>query len=85
MKLEIIEVNKLPENFEKLIKESVEEGHNFVSNTKKEWLSGKNSFSQNSECFFLAYDDDTLIGCGGVNIDPYTVDKTIGRVRRKLM
>jgi len=81
MNLKIIKTEQLPKSFDKLIQVSKEEGYRFVDKTKQEWHSGKNSFSKNGEAFFLVYDGEVLVGCGGVNIDPYTDNAKIGRVR----
>lgn len=60
---------------------SIKEGHLFVDKTLVDWNSGKNRFSKNGECFLLAYENSRLIGCCGVNVDPYLKEETVGRLR----
>lgn len=58
------------------------EGHRNIRTLVAEYISGKNRFSRPGEALFGAYEDDGLIGIGGLNIDPYEDSETIGRVRR---
>lgn len=61
--------------------EASNEGHNFVQKTIDDWNNGQNSFSKKNEIFFGVFYDSDCIGIGGLNIDPYTTDRKIGRVR----
>lgn len=45
------------------------------------WDSGTNRFNRDGEVFFTARTHGKLIGCCGLNIDPYVTDPRIGRVR----
>lgn len=47
-----------------------------------EFESGANTFAGSGEALFCAYGDQQLIGCCGLNIDPYAGDPKVGRVRR---
>lgn len=67
----IKEIRELPSEFSTLIDASVIEGHSFVRRTKDDWFSRKNMFDRTGEVFFLAYDEMNLIGCCGLNVDPY--------------
>lgn len=77
----LIKETHLPTEFSSLVEESILEGHNFVKKTLDEWNSGKNQFNRPSECFYLAYIDNQLVGCCGLNLDPYTKDHNTGRIR----
>lgn len=76
----LIAVNKLPDCFNALILASTNEGHSFLIKTSKEWKNDLNSFNKKGESFYLAYLQAEVIGCCGVNIDPYTSEH-IGRIR----
>ena len=76
------EIKCLKINFLKRLSiEASTEGHDFVQKTIDEWNNKQNNFSQEGEIFFGAFDAGDCIGIGGLNIDPYTVDRKIGRVR----
>jgi GNAT superfamily N-acetyltransferase len=79
--MRIISVKTLPKEFDFLVKASVDEGQSFIKRTKDDWENGKNKFDKHGEVFFLAYQNDQVIGCGGVSIDPYTLDQSVGRIR----
>ncbi len=64
-----------------LAKKAELEGHNFVQRTILEWESGKNDFSKKGEILFGIFDSDLCVGIGGLNIDPYVNDSSLGRVR----
>ena len=76
------EIKCLEINFLKILAiEAHTEGHNFVQKTIDEWNNGQNNFSQDGEFFFGAFFKGNCIGIGGLNIDPYSADRRIGRVR----
>ena len=76
------EIKCLEINFLKgLAIEAGTEGYDFVQKTIAEWNNGQNNFSQDGEFFFGAFYKGDCIGIGGLNIDPYTLDCKIGRVR----
>ena len=78
----IKEIKCLKINFlTELAIEASTEGHNFVQKTIDDWNSGQNNFSKERELFFGVFYKGDCIGIGGLNIDPYTTDKKIGRVR----
>ena len=79
--MEIIRVTTLPPSFIELVEEFLVEGHGFVKRTQEEWVSGKNTFSQPGEVFYLAYRAGKIVGCCGINIDPYTTNSQVGRIR----
>ncbi|MES5927158.1 GNAT family N-acetyltransferase [Bacillus cereus group sp. MG9] len=65
-----------------LVQESKEEGFNFLLKLKNEYESKRNTFSKTGECLYGIFREDTLIGIGGLNQDPYTKNNKIGRLRR---
>ena len=65
-----------------LVEESKEEGFNFLIKLINEYESKRNTFSKTGECLYGIFREDTLIGIGGLNQDPYTKDNKIGRLRR---
>lgn len=67
--------------FEPLIKRSTEEGYNFVQKLWDEYQSGDNDFRGTGDVLLGIYQDDQLIGVGGVHRDPYLNQPTIGRIR----
>jgi len=73
MTLLIYEVREsLPDDFENLLSDSVEGGHQFLQRPQTEWLSGANRFSKAGERLVIATKQGWLIGVGGINVDPYT-------------
>lgn len=79
--MQIKPITELPKSFARLELESKAQGFNFLEKMNLEWKSGKNRFAQPGEILLGAFKDGNLIGIGGVNIDPYLDDKTIGRIR----
>ncbi|AGY58799.1 acetyltransferase, GNAT family [Gloeobacter kilaueensis JS1] len=71
----------LPEGFEALLTDSLNDGYQFLQRLKDEWFSGANCFARPGECLRAACEEDRLIGIGGINIDPYLNDPTRGRIR----
>lgn len=60
--------------------EAREEGYRFVQRLISDAQSGQNLFKGDGEIFLGAFINGQLIGCGGVNIDPYS-DQRLGRLR----
>ena len=57
------------------------EGYPFVQKTITEWKNGTNAFSKPGEKLWGLFVDDTCVGIGGLNQDPYVRDALVGRVR----
>ncbi len=57
------------------------EGISFITTMIDEWNSGKNNFMKDGEVLFGAYIHNECIGIVGINIDPYTDNPNLGRVR----
>src|SRR3984893_14804035 len=71
----------LPDDFENLLADSLDNGHQFLQRLQTEWLSGANRFSRPGERLLAAVERNRLIGVGGINIDPYLSDTAKGRIR----
>ncbi len=71
----------LPDDFLILESESKIEGFRFLEKMKTEWASGKNRFNKTGEALYGIFENDKLVGIGGINIDPYLNEQSIGRVR----
>jgi len=64
-----------------LVAESEAQGLRFVRRLADEWASGANRFDRPGEALFVARDDGRVLGVGGLNLDPYAAEATVGRVR----
>ena len=58
------------------------EGYRFLNRLVQDLESGENRFDKSGEALFGVYESNELIAVGGLNVDPYSVDKRVGRVRR---
>lgn len=65
---------------EKLADEARAQGYFFIDRLLDEARCGKNLFENFGECFCGVFAGHLLVGCGGINKDPY-VDQNIGRLR----
>ena len=75
--------NQLPENINRLVFESKREGFRFLERLVDDFLVGTNTFSASGEILYGVFDEiGNLVGVGGLNKDPYSTDKTLGRLRR---
>ena len=77
----IIRISDLPDRFDLLVHESLSEEFHFLHKMKNEWRSGVNLFSKDGEIVLGAFHGDLIVGICGVNIDPYSDDQNIGRLR----
>lgn len=71
----------LPKEFSILEQEALAQGHQFLSKMRREWQEGKNRFDRENEVLLAAMDENRCIGIGGVNVDPYLEDPSVGRIR----
>lgn len=71
-------------NFEyrHLVKDSKEEGFNFLIKLINEYENKINAFNKTGECLYGIFQEEKLIGIGGLNEDPYTVYNKVDRIRR---
>ena len=70
-----------PKTFEPLVAESRAAGISFVERLVREWRDGTNRFDRVGEQLLGSFEGEALIGCGGINVDPYTNDPKLGRIR----
>jgi len=64
-----------------LLAESEQAGLRFVRRLVDEWASGANRFDRPGEKLFGAWVDRRVVGVCGLNVDPYTAEEHVGRVR----
>jgi GNAT superfamily N-acetyltransferase len=64
-----------------LLAESEQAGSRIVRRLVEEWASGANRFDRPGEALFAARIDGRLVGVCGLNVDPYSADPRLGRVR----
>jgi GNAT superfamily N-acetyltransferase len=74
-------VSDRPPDLEELPTASLQEGNSLVHTTLDDWEDGANRFDQPGEAFLLAMLDDAIVGICGLNIDPYSDDPKLSRIR----
>lgn len=75
--------NLLAVDIKPLLIESKEEGFRFVERLFSDYRDGTNTFQKNGEALFGVFsENDDLIAIGGVNTNPYSNIKGVGRLRR---
>ncbi|HDR6277959.1 MULTISPECIES: GNAT family N-acetyltransferase [Bacillus cereus group] len=74
--------NLMKYEFKYLVQESKEEGFNFLKKLINEYENELNTFNKSGECLYGIFQGEKLIGIGGLNVDPYTENNKIGRLRR---
>ena len=80
--MDITRVIDLSDEIRELAKIASADGHQNIETLINEFDSGVNRFNKPGEALFGAYDAASIIGIGGINIDPYCALPTVGRVRR---
>jgi GNAT superfamily N-acetyltransferase len=70
-----------PDALATLIAESEASGLRFVRRLVDDWATAANRFDRPGEALFVARDGSAIVGVGGLNVDPYTADAAVGRVR----
>jgi ribosomal protein S18 acetylase RimI-like enzyme len=68
-------------SFTTLVAESERSGLRFVRRLIAEWASGTNRFDQPGEALYAARVNGEVVGACGLNVDPYTAEGRVGRVR----
>ncbi|MCZ6643720.1 MAG: GNAT family N-acetyltransferase [Gammaproteobacteria bacterium] len=58
------------------------DGHRNINTLISEFEAGVNCFDKPGEALFGAYNGTTIVGIGGVNIDPFENLAVVARVRR---
>lgn len=61
--------------------EATAQGFEFVGRLLDEFVNGRNRFDKAGEALFIVRNGDALAGIGGLNIDHYANDPSVGRVR----
>lgn len=69
-------------NVSKLIQESEKEGYRFVSRLASEYEDGTNRFSEQGEALYGVWDDEELVGIGGLNRSTTSADDNSARLYR---
>jgi GNAT superfamily N-acetyltransferase len=64
-----------------LLEDAARGGFTFVARLVSEWERSENRFDREGERLFGAYRGELLVGCGGINVDPYVDDPRLGRIR----
>ena len=75
-------IKTLPEDIQELSAPAIHEGLQFVARLVEEFRSGSNTFSGPGEALFEVRVLGKLLAIGGLNVDPYTSNRGVGRVRR---
>ncbi len=79
-----IEVRKISdliqEDVSKLVQESEKEGYRFVSRLVSEYKDGTNTFREEGEALYGAWDGEVIVAIGGLN--RHSVDSTSARLHR---
>ncbi|WP_191559660.1 GNAT family N-acetyltransferase [Metabacillus idriensis] len=70
------------EEISNLLDESKREGFRFLERLAAGYQSGDNKFKKPGEMLLGAFHNETLIGIGGINQDPYSQNEKAGRIRR---
>jgi GNAT superfamily N-acetyltransferase len=69
------------EAFGSLLEESRLEGYWMLVRLRDGWERGASRFGRRGELLLGAWQDKTLAGVGGLNVDPYVEERREGRVR----
>lgn len=67
--------------FQTLREKSLAEGFSMLRRLQDHWHDGSNTFSKLGEALFGAFEGRSLVGVGGLNVDPYLAAGASGRVR----
>jgi GNAT superfamily N-acetyltransferase len=83
-KYEIKQINNLLNfDLDSLVNESKEDGFRFVERLVNDYKNGSNTFNHFDEGLFGVFNEEgVLIAIGGLNNDPFSTDRSIGRLRR---
>src|SRR5262245_49124787 len=70
-----------PDDLAELVAEGERTGRRFVRRLVEEWTAGVNRFDRSGEALFAAHLAGRVVGVCGLNIDPYTTEPRVGRLR----
>jgi len=65
-----------------LLAEAQAESYDFVDSLVEDWENGDNCFDGPGEALYGCFEGGLLVGVGGLNLDPFAGDATLGRIRR---
>ena len=68
-------------HLDNLLEASEQEGFRFLRRLINDWQSGANRFDAQGEMLIACTENDKTIAVGGLNLDPYSDDPQIGRIR----
>ncbi|OEH93130.1 GNAT family N-acetyltransferase [Bacillus solimangrovi] len=75
--------NLLINEIDPLVHESKEDGFRFVERLVNDYTKGTNKFNKKGEALYGVYNQSNeLVAVGGININPFTNDPNVGRLRR---
>jgi ribosomal protein S18 acetylase RimI-like enzyme len=82
MPLVVERLNDLtPGDADALLSDSERFGSRIVRRLVEDWSNATNRFDRPGEALFVAWADGLLVGVCGLNVDPYTGNERVGRVR----
>jgi GNAT superfamily N-acetyltransferase len=64
-----------------VVAESEAQGLRFIRRLTEEWTRGVNRFDRPGEALFVARVVGDVVGVCGLNVDPYTAEPIVGRLR----
>jgi GNAT superfamily N-acetyltransferase len=84
MTISIRKINSLSPAIDPLEGDAEAEGYDFVEALVDQWARGENRFDRRGEVLLGCFDETAreLIGVGGLNIDPFAEDPSLGRIRK---
>lgn len=74
-------VDQLPDGIGALLETSLSEGYDFVERLVQDWEDGSNRFDRPREVLMQVRVPSGLVAVGGLNVDPYLDDPSVGRIR----
>jgi GNAT superfamily N-acetyltransferase len=81
MQIRLEPITTLDDEIDHLIAEANADGHFFVQRLRDAWASGENRFDRPGELLLAARIDGSLVGVGGLNVDPYAQTPGVARLR----
>lgn len=80
----LMKINNLDTiDLNKLVNESKEEGFCFLTRLVNDYKNGTNTFNKFGEALYGVFTGrGVLVAIGGLNIDPFSSEQIIGRIRR---
>lgn len=75
--------NLLDFDLNRLLEQSKEEGFRFIERLVNDYKTGSNTFNHFGEGLFGVFNEEgVLVAIGGLNKDPFSKERNIGRLRR---